>query len=328
MSGNGPSRVLNFWGVLTGTITPKLALAVSRDMHDAHIVLEAVRLHRLQPVTRRLNEVERMSFIRSGSVFVWEESDDDTGLRRWTDGLLWSASRMREPFLFYETRTVVPRYPQGNTPSLVKQTYSALVSLPSPDPRQPPIVKKWHMTGYLDQASLPDHLTVDTDPLLADIRLPPGMYRSGKSRQRQNNPDGSGGLRWINMDPDSSQTPPLSRTSSPDPSSMSPQSSALRNYSIMPSPPRSPITTSRGTPTQGVIRASVPMAYLDASTSPTPPIPQQQMTLPSFQTAFALSPPPVGIPPQPLVPRSSGNRTAEDARVIGVLNSRSSLGTR
>lgn len=118
-------------------------------MHDAHIVLEAVRLHKLQPVTRRLNEVEvstysiggrcnielttidvpqRMSFIRSGSVFVWEESDDDTGLRRWTDGLLWSASRMREvgyissrypsqiihrhipqPFLFYETRTVIPR---------------------------------------------------------------------------------------------------------------------------------------------------------------------------------------------------------------------------
>lgn len=40
--------------------------------------------------------LQRMSFIRSGSVFVWEESDDDTGLRRWTDGLLWSASRMRE----------------------------------------------------------------------------------------------------------------------------------------------------------------------------------------------------------------------------------------
>ncbi|KAF8334201.1 Gti1/Pac2 family-domain-containing protein [Cantharellus anzutake] len=67
-----------------------------RDMNDAHVVLEAVRMHKLQPVTRRLNEVERMSYIRSGSVFVWEESDDDTGLRRWTDGLLWSASRMRE----------------------------------------------------------------------------------------------------------------------------------------------------------------------------------------------------------------------------------------
>lgn len=27
-------------------------------MHDAHVLLEAVRLHKLQPVTRRLNEVE------------------------------------------------------------------------------------------------------------------------------------------------------------------------------------------------------------------------------------------------------------------------------
>ena len=27
-------------------------------MHDAHVILEAVRLHKLQPVTRRLNEVE------------------------------------------------------------------------------------------------------------------------------------------------------------------------------------------------------------------------------------------------------------------------------
>lgn len=44
----------------------------------------------------RIDTLQRMSFIRSGSVFVWEESDDDTGLRRWTDGLLWSASRMRE----------------------------------------------------------------------------------------------------------------------------------------------------------------------------------------------------------------------------------------
>jgi hypothetical protein len=47
-------------------------------------------------LTGGIDVVQRMSFIRSGSVFVWEEAEDDTGLRRWTDGLLWSASRMRE----------------------------------------------------------------------------------------------------------------------------------------------------------------------------------------------------------------------------------------
>ena len=67
-----------------------------RDARDAHTVFEAVRRGLLQPVTRRLNEVERSMYIKSGAIFVWEESDDDLGLKRWTDGRVWSQSRMRE----------------------------------------------------------------------------------------------------------------------------------------------------------------------------------------------------------------------------------------
>jgi hypothetical protein len=67
-----------------------------RDARDAHTVFEAVRLGLLRPVTRRLNEVERSMYITSGAMFVWEESDDDLGLKRWTDGRVWSQSRMRE----------------------------------------------------------------------------------------------------------------------------------------------------------------------------------------------------------------------------------------
>lgn len=36
----------------------------------------------LRPVIRRLNDTERSAFIRSGSVFVWEESEEAIGLRR------------------------------------------------------------------------------------------------------------------------------------------------------------------------------------------------------------------------------------------------------
>ena len=43
-----------------------------------------------------MNEVERTTFIQYGAIFVWEESDDDLGLKRWTDGRVWSQSRMRE----------------------------------------------------------------------------------------------------------------------------------------------------------------------------------------------------------------------------------------
>ncbi|GJJ12548.1 hypothetical protein Clacol_006791 [Clathrus columnatus] len=81
-----------------------------RDSRDAQIVLEAVRIGVLQAVERRLNEGERNMFIRSGAVFVWEESDGEYGLKRWTDGRMWTPSRAREPFLFYEClKQALPR---------------------------------------------------------------------------------------------------------------------------------------------------------------------------------------------------------------------------
>lgn len=73
-----------------------------KDTRDAQLVLEAVRMGVLQAIERRLNENERSMFIRSGAVFVWEESDTEYGLKRWTDGRMWTPSRAREPFLFYE----------------------------------------------------------------------------------------------------------------------------------------------------------------------------------------------------------------------------------
>jgi hypothetical protein len=89
-----------------------------RDARDAHTVFEAVRTNFLRPVVRRLNEMERAMYVRSGAVFVWIECDDDAGLKRWTgqcyitytsvrrrishtrfvvlDGRVWGQSRMRE----------------------------------------------------------------------------------------------------------------------------------------------------------------------------------------------------------------------------------------
>ncbi len=72
-----------------------------RSAEDAHTLFEAVRTgyvaiiictvacliesidrSLLRPVIRRLNDAERSAFIRSGSVFVWEESEEAIGLRR------------------------------------------------------------------------------------------------------------------------------------------------------------------------------------------------------------------------------------------------------
>ncbi|KAI0086139.1 Gti1/Pac2 family-domain-containing protein [Irpex rosettiformis] len=180
-----------------------------RDARDAHTVFEAVRQGLLKPVVRRLNELERASFIQSGSIFVWEESDDEMGLKRWTDNRAWSQSRMREPYLFYDEKvsTDEPQTPPDHNvksyrfvegPSrtwsssaqshydrserqplgLVKQAYSAFVIDVNAKP------KKWHLTAYFTYSDLPSIPTVDQDPMLRNVAVPPGIYKSGKARSR------------------------------------------------------------------------------------------------------------------------------------------------
>lgn len=55
-----------------------------RDAHDAHVIFEAVRQGFLLPIVRRLNDAERAMLVRPGAIFVWFESRDESGLRRWT----------------------------------------------------------------------------------------------------------------------------------------------------------------------------------------------------------------------------------------------------
>ncbi|TPX08154.1 uncharacterized protein E0L32_010221 [Thyridium curvatum] len=69
-----------------------------RTPGDAIKLFEACRQGLLPRVQRRLSEKERQS-IRSGSVFVWDERE--AGMRRWTDGKSWSASRVSGSFLTY-----------------------------------------------------------------------------------------------------------------------------------------------------------------------------------------------------------------------------------
>ncbi|KAL8404411.1 hypothetical protein RB594_009309 [Gaeumannomyces avenae] len=69
-----------------------------RTPADAIKLFEACRIGLLPRVQRRLSEKERQS-IRSGSVFVWDERE--AGMRRWTDGKSWSASRVSGSFLTY-----------------------------------------------------------------------------------------------------------------------------------------------------------------------------------------------------------------------------------
>ncbi|BGO91609.1 hypothetical protein NBRC10512_008056 [Rhodotorula toruloides] len=85
---------------------------------EAHAILEASKLGLLPRVTRRLTDDERLRFVRPGAVFVWEE--EEAGIRRWTDHIKWSPSRVSGAFLTYT------EIPARGEETLVKQSFSSV----------------------------------------------------------------------------------------------------------------------------------------------------------------------------------------------------------
>ncbi|KAJ7488903.1 Gti1/Pac2 family-domain-containing protein [Mycena latifolia] len=171
-----------------------------RDINDAHLVFEAVRLNVLPLIKRRLVPYERAQ-LRSGNVFVWEESETEDGLVRWTEGRRWSQSRMRGDCLFYEEKIEttlaekqakaarramkasessepIPAPPKrkdrpSKADGLTKQTYSVTVQTPGAR-----MLKRWHIVAYFsacDASSLP---VVDDYAYLRNIRVPSGVFLS------------------------------------------------------------------------------------------------------------------------------------------------------
>lgn len=66
---------------------------------DALLVIQAALNEQLPTVPRRPHDKERASLITSGNVFVFIE--ERSGVKRWTDGVSWSPSRILGRFLIY-----------------------------------------------------------------------------------------------------------------------------------------------------------------------------------------------------------------------------------
>lgn len=66
---------------------------------DAVLVIQAVLRGDLPLVDHRPQDRERAELIKSGNVFVFIE--ESSGIKRWTDGISWSASRILGRFLVY-----------------------------------------------------------------------------------------------------------------------------------------------------------------------------------------------------------------------------------
>ncbi|KAK9448367.1 Gti1/Pac2 family-domain-containing protein [Limtongia smithiae] len=175
---------------------------------DAIILFEACRLGILPRVQRRLSEKERMG-IRSGSVFVWDERE--AGMRRWTDGKSWSASRVSGSFLTYREMEgkrsggtyggpLVPSPPRRvsdcdeadrsdsdrgddgpdgyryKPDGLMKQSFSIHTSSHL----------KLHLISYFSRAHMQngeDLVQPSQDPALKFVRIPKGMYPDASSSE-------------------------------------------------------------------------------------------------------------------------------------------------
>ncbi|EEB09698.1 gluconate transporter inducer Gti1 [Schizosaccharomyces japonicus yFS275] len=67
---------------------------------DALLLFEACYQSKLSLIKRRLTSHERKTLIHSGSIFIYDEGCSN--VKRWTDGLTWSPSRIVGNFLLYK----------------------------------------------------------------------------------------------------------------------------------------------------------------------------------------------------------------------------------
>ncbi|CAG9993367.1 unnamed protein product [Clonostachys byssicola] len=84
---------------------------------DALILMEACLDGQLSHVPRRPHDRERQDLIRSGYVFIYEEHS--SGIKRWTDGVSWSPSRILNNFLIY--RELEKPFPPGEKKRALKR---------------------------------------------------------------------------------------------------------------------------------------------------------------------------------------------------------------
>ncbi|KAF2861901.1 hypothetical protein K470DRAFT_214008, partial [Piedraia hortae CBS 480.64] len=117
------------------------------DTFDGLLLFEACLTGKLHHVPRRPHDRERTSIIKSGSIFIYEENASD--IKRWTDGVAWSPSRILGNFLIY--RELEKPFAPGEKKRAMKRKRSS----PQRDP---------YSARTDDSASGPSRTPPDSDP--------------------------------------------------------------------------------------------------------------------------------------------------------------------
>ncbi|GAM86801.1 hypothetical protein ANO11243_048210 [Dothideomycetidae sp. 11243] len=128
----------------SGPLVPTFHGFIHNSM-DGLILFEACLSGKLNHVPRRPHDRERTSLIKSGSIFIYEENA--SGIKRWTDGVAWSPSRILGNFLIY--RELEKPFPPGEKKRAMKRKRDSQMDSPldenGPDEKEktepPPEVK-------------------------------------------------------------------------------------------------------------------------------------------------------------------------------------------
>ncbi|KAF4975621.1 hypothetical protein FZEAL_7612 [Fusarium zealandicum] len=100
---------------------------------DALILFEACLSGQLNHVPRRPHDRERQDLIKSGNVFIYEEHA--SGIKRWTDGVSWSPSRILGNFLIY--RELEKPFPPGEKKRALKKSKKIQQGISKPESSRP-----------------------------------------------------------------------------------------------------------------------------------------------------------------------------------------------
>ncbi|KAJ5109830.1 hypothetical protein N7532_002475 [Penicillium argentinense] len=112
--------------------------------NDALILFEACLTGVLHHVPRRPHDRERSHLVRSGSVFIYEENS--SGIKRWTDGVTWSPSRILGNFLVY--RELEKPFPPGEKKRAMKKANRRPTPATRPGEPYPRHDSNGSSTGY------------------------------------------------------------------------------------------------------------------------------------------------------------------------------------
>ena len=110
-------QVLCGMATVPGTTLQPTWFGHAASTKDALLLFESCLIGNLHHVQRRPHDRERSALIRPGSIFIYEENA--SGIKRWTDGVSWSPSRILGNFLVY--RELDKPFPPGEKKRATKR---------------------------------------------------------------------------------------------------------------------------------------------------------------------------------------------------------------